>query len=102
MAFTRKHMRYVGTPCIVLAPHRPKLGHRLQHDLPVVVVADYIHPDNEGGRSRIELLRWLHMFVTLATYPKRLSTASVYVAWQDDTLEEIDLETCPSYPGEEG
>ena len=97
MAFTLKLMTKVGTPCVVLVPHHPKMGHRLPADMPVVVVADYIHPGDSNGMDRLELLRWLHWFVTLATYPARMAVAPVYVAWQNGTLEEIDLETCPRY-----
>jgi len=74
------------------------MGHRIPADLPVVVVANYIHPDDNHGADRVKLLRWLHMFVGLATYPERRANAPVYVAWQNDTLEEIDLDTCPRYP----
>ncbi len=97
MSFTRKHMAQVGTPCVVLAPWRPKMGHRLPSDLPVVVLAEHIDQVGDNGKDRYKLLRWLHLFVTMATYPERRANAPVYVIWQDDTLEEIDLTTCPRY-----
>ncbi len=92
----RELLKRVKTPCVVLMPHQAKGGRRLPSDLPVVVYARYMHPGDNHGEDRIKLLRWLHMFVTLATLDRK-ANAPVYVAWQDDTLEEVDLDTCPHY-----
>lgn len=86
---TRGILKKVGTPCVVLMPNQTKAGYRLPNDLPVVVDA------TAHNYPREDLLRWLHMFVTLATL-ERKAFARVYVAWPD-CLEEIDLDTCPRH-----
>ncbi len=87
MPLSSEIMRRLKTPCVVLKPFQAKVGYRLPNDLPVVV--------DGANHDRDKLLRWLHMFVTLATLNRR-ANAPVYVVWFDD-IEEIDLETCPRY-----
>ncbi len=94
----------VKTPFIVLRPHQPKTGQRLPADLPIVVNAERMRPRDNRGQDRLRLLRWMHMFISLSRAPHRGGPIGRnYVGWGDDTLEEIDLETCPrrAYPGEE-
>ena len=103
MGFTREILRRVHMPFVVLTPYQAKGGRRLPADLPVVVDAGYTYPGDNDGKDRIKLMKWMHLYVTLATY-ERLPYAKVFIAWQNGTLEEIDLATCPRYPypGEKG
>lgn len=91
---TRDQFIEVGTPCIVLMPFQPKLGQRLPVDLPVVVNAYRYYPDN----THDGLLRWMHMFISLSRAPHRGGPKGRnFIAWQDGSVDEIDLDACPTY-----